>query len=94
MSPFLKWSLAAIAGGGVASLVQAGTVAVRATSSGTTGGAGNFFVSTAELIASIVMTALALFVPIVCVVVVLVISFWTAARLFKYFAMRRDSRAH
>jgi hypothetical protein len=38
VSPFLKWSMAIIAGGGVAAIVQGGTVALRAGSSGTTGG--------------------------------------------------------
>ena len=41
ISPFMKWSLGIIGGGGVSGLVQAGTVALRAGSSGTTGGLGN-----------------------------------------------------
>jgi len=32
MSPFLQWTLAFIAGGGIAGLVQGATVALRATS--------------------------------------------------------------
>jgi hypothetical protein len=67
VSPLLKWSLAVIAGGGTAGLVQTATVAMRGTSSLTTGGLGNFLVATAELIASVCTTLLALLVPILCV---------------------------
>lgn len=83
VSPFFKWSLAAIAGGGVASLVQVGTLAMRATSSGTTGGVGNPVVSTGELIASIAMTLLALLAPIVCAVLVLWVCIWAIRKLFR-----------
>jgi len=41
LSPFLKWTLALIAGGGVAGLVQGATVALRAKSSLATAGTGN-----------------------------------------------------
>lgn len=67
VSQLLKWSLAVIAGGGTAGLVQTATVAMRGTSSLTTGGLGNFLVATAELIASVCTTLLALLVPILCV---------------------------
>ncbi len=67
VSPLLKWSLAVIAGGGTAGLVQTATVALRGTSSLTTGGLGNFLVATAELVASVCTTLLALLVPILCV---------------------------
>ena len=49
ISPFLKWSLAAIAGGGTAGAIQTGTVLARAASSATTGGLGNAMVATGEL---------------------------------------------
>jgi hypothetical protein len=87
VSPFFKWSLAAIAGGGVASLVQVGTLAMRATSSGTTGGLGNPVVSTGELIASIAMTILALLAPIVCAVLVIWICIWAIRKFFRSPAM-------
>src|SRR5207302_11014775 len=49
MSPFLKWTLAVIAGGGAAGLVQGATVMTRAVSPATTGGLANPLVSTLEL---------------------------------------------
>jgi hypothetical protein len=70
VSPLLQWSLAAIAGGGAAGTVQFGTVALRGASSVTTGGFGNFMVSTMELIGAIVTTILAILLPILCLVVV------------------------
>jgi hypothetical protein len=49
ISPFLKWTLAAVAGGGTAGAIQTGTVLARAASSATTGGLGNAMVATGEL---------------------------------------------
>jgi hypothetical protein len=66
VSPFLKWSLAIIAGGGVAAIIQAGTVALRAGSSGTTGGMANSLVSTIELTGAILVTILAILLPVLC----------------------------
>lgn len=63
MSPFLRWSLALIAGGGAAAIVQGGTTLLRASSSVTTGGLGNPLVSTGELVGASAVTATALFVP-------------------------------
>ena len=48
MSPLLKWTLAVIAGGGAAGMVQAITVKTRALSSLFTLGSGNHVVSTTE----------------------------------------------
>ncbi len=66
MSPFLKWTLALIAGGGIAGLVQGTTVALRAISSASTAGIGNPLVSTLELAGSILTALLAILVPILC----------------------------
>jgi hypothetical protein len=62
-SPFLKWTIAAIAGGGTAAIVQTGTTLVRGTSTATTGGIANSLVSTAELASSTVVTFMAIFIP-------------------------------
>ncbi|HWR90366.1 MAG TPA: DUF4126 domain-containing protein [Dissulfurispiraceae bacterium] len=76
LSPFLKWSLAIIAGGGTAAAVQAGTVMTRSASLMTTGGLGNGLVATAELFGSAVVSFLALFLPVVVIImVVLVLAF-------------------
>ena len=66
LSPFLKWTLSLIAGGGIAGLVQGGTAALRAGSLLTTAGLGNPVVATLELVAAIGMALLAIIVPIAC----------------------------
>jgi hypothetical protein len=68
LSPLLKWSLAVIAGGGSAALVQTGTVLVRAASTVTTGGLANPLLATAELGGSVGLTLLALVAPVAAVV--------------------------
>ncbi|BCX47414.1 hypothetical protein HAHE_13220 [Haloferula helveola] len=62
---YLKWAIAAIAGGGTAGVVQGGSVAARGTSSATTGGFGNVVVATTELIGSVVTSILAVFLPLI-----------------------------
>lgn len=75
MSPYLRWSLAIIAGGGAAGIVQAGTVAGRATTTAHGGGHLNFIFSTGELLGSILTTFLAILLPIVCLLVFILVSY-------------------
>ncbi|MFN8490058.1 MAG: DUF4126 domain-containing protein [Caldilineaceae bacterium] len=76
MSPMLQWSTAIIAGGGVAAVFQASTTVLRGVSTMTTGGIGNFFVATGELIGSIMLSLLALALPwLVLVLILLFIIF-------------------
>jgi hypothetical protein len=70
VSPFLKWSMAAIAGGGAAGAVQVATVMTRGLSLATTGGFGNPLVSTAELGGSLATSLLALFMPVAVLLLV------------------------
>jgi hypothetical protein len=70
ISPFLKWSLAIIAGGGTAGIIQAGTTGLRGASSLASGGITNVLVSTGELVGSLLTTALAILIPIVCLFLV------------------------
>ncbi|MCX8116832.1 MAG: DUF4126 domain-containing protein [Desulfobacterota bacterium] len=76
LSPFLKWTLAIIAGGGAAALVQGSTVALRTKSTTLTGGMGNPLVSTAEAIGSLITSLLAILVPILCLVLLALLIFW------------------
>jgi hypothetical protein len=80
--PYLQWVLAAVAGGGAAGLVQAGTVLLRGTSSVTTGGAGNFIVATIENVLSLVTAILALIMPLIVLAVGLAlgITMWRYLR--------------
>lgn len=68
--PLLQWSVAIIAGGGIAGAIQSGTVLIRGGSTATTGGLGNFVVSTIELCLSFVVSLLAvLFAPLACLAI-------------------------
>jgi hypothetical protein len=70
MSPFLKWTLAVVAGGGAAGAVQTVTVAARAASTTLTGGLGNVVVSTAENAGSAILSVLAILVPIAAIIAI------------------------
>ncbi len=84
VSPLLRWSLAVIAGGGMAAVVQSGTVLLRGTSSVVTGGLGNFAVSSAELLGSVLTSALAIFLPFVAVAVIVLLLWIGIGRLRKH----------
>jgi hypothetical protein len=83
MSPLMQWSLALIAGGGTAGVIQAATVLVRGGSTAATGGLTNWIVATGELIVSACATVLSILLPILAVILtalVLVISLSIIAR--------------
>lgn len=68
--PLIKWSLALIAGGGIAGTIHAATGLIRLKSSALTGGAGNPVVSTAEAGSSIAISTIAIFIPAAAVIIV------------------------
>lgn len=68
--PLIKWSLALIAGGGVAGTIHAATGLIRLKSSVVTGGIGNPVVSTAEAGSSIALSTIAIFIPAAAVIIV------------------------
>ena len=85
-SPFMKWALALIAGGGAAGLIQLGTVSLRTLSGATTGGIGNPLVATLELGGAILTTLLALLVPVICLFLLLAMlpfCAWLVVRLLR-----------
>lgn len=73
VSPFLKWSLAAVAGGGVAGVVQATTVFARGLSLTSTGGIANPVIATAELGGSILTAIAAVIAPFFAIALVLLL---------------------
>lgn len=83
VSPFLRWPLAIIAGGGVAGLIQGSSVLVRGTSSATTAGVGNPVVSTGELLASIVGTVVSIVLPVVGIILVALVVFFASRRILR-----------
>lgn len=79
MSPMLRWTVAAIAGGGVAGTVQLATAGVRAISTATTGGLANPLVSTAEAAVSTTLAIMAIVVPIVALLTLCLVG-WVLYR--------------
>lgn len=88
MSPFLQWGLAVIVGGGVAGTVQGFTSITRIASTVTTGGLGNPVVSTVEAGSSVVMSILAITLPVVAVIAVVVIIFFAFRKIYGWLSRR------
>ena len=84
VSPLLQWSLAVIAGGGVAGLVQGSSVLVRGKSSLFSAGFANPAVSTVELIAAIIGTIISIVLPIIAILLVLLLIYIISRRIFKH----------
>ncbi len=94
MSPVMQWSLAAIAGGGTASIIHTGTSAIRAALTAGTFGLGNSVFSTSEAAASTTLSFAALFIPIVtgvAVILLVAVMIWLAIRLVKRRKMKLAS---
>ena len=74
LDPSAQWTLSVIAGGGVSGVIQLGTVATRAISTGTTGGLANPIISLLEAVASILCILISLFlVAIIPIVIIFLI---------------------
>ncbi len=74
MPPILQWSIAILGGGTAAGLMQILTVGLRLKSTVTTGSLANPLVSTAETFGSALLVVLAVFVPLVCLLLLAVIG--------------------
>lgn len=85
LSPFLKWTLAIIAGGGAAAIIQGTTVALRTKTSALTGGLGNPLISTLEAVGAVTTSLLAILVPILCLILLVVISVWVFLKAGRFF---------
>jgi len=71
IDPFLKWTLAVIAGGGVAGTVQALTTGTRGASTVSTLGLGNPLLSTLEFGGSTVLSIVAILLPFLALALVI-----------------------
>ena len=90
LPPLLRWTLAILAGGGTAGLVQASTALLRLKSSLATAGAGNPVVATAELVGAVAFSVLAVLAPFLAVAgAVIVIAF-----LVRRFLASRRGQSH
>ena len=73
--PLLHWGVIAIGGGGIASLVQFSTVALRGASTALTGGLANVLLSTGEWVGALGVAIMAIVVPVAALVLVVCVSF-------------------
>jgi len=71
--PIIQWTIAIVAGGGVAATIQSATVAIRGLSSTFTFGLGNPAVATSENVASVALTLIAILIPFLSAFFVLLI---------------------
>jgi len=94
MSPFLKWTLAVIAGGGAAGLVHGATAVTRGVSTATTGGLGNPLFATIELGSSVATSIMAVVAPVLAVVLIALILLLVAKKILPKFRKTRATQGH
>lgn len=92
VNPLLQWSLAAIAGGGTAGIIETFTAMTRVASTGMTGGTGNFLVATIEALSSGVLSILALTILPLAVALVVALLILAIIRLPKIIRSWRRKR--
>jgi len=83
ISPLLKWSLAVIAGGGVALSVQGLTAITRLSSSTLTAGLGNPVFSTTEAAGSTLLSVFSVFVPLLALILVTLLFYFIYNKIFR-----------
>lgn len=94
--PLLKWSIGIIAGGGAAALTQGLSALLRAKSTLATGGLANPAVATGELGGSLLLSVLAVLVPVVALglaVLMLLLAWRLLRRLLRRAGAPRDAPA-
>ena len=91
MHPLLKWSLAIIAGGGAAGTIKAGLASLRFGSTVATAGVANPVVSTFEWLASLVLSVLSIFLPILAAIVAIVLVAVMVRFAYRFLLRRRGS---
>lgn len=90
MTPLLKWTVAAITGGSAAGVIQGATVLTRTASSFATGGIGNPVVSTAEAGGSVLLSTLAVLLPLITLGLLLFLFIWAGRKLYRRFSSPRS----
>jgi hypothetical protein len=91
--PMIKWTTAIIAGGGAAGLTQGVTALLRAKSTAFTGGLGNSVVATGEIGGALLVSVLALFLPLLALALVVVFCVLAVRLVRRLFRKERSSPA-
>lgn len=92
MSPLILWTAAAVVGGGTAAATEGATVVTRLASTATTGGIANPALSTAENLSAVIMTWLAIAVPILALGLVVFVVWYAVSRGVRLL-LRRQSHS-
>lgn len=96
VDPLLRWTLAIVAGGGVAATVKTGMAGVRLGTTATTAGTANPVVATIEWLSSLAMSFLSLVLPILAALIALIVTLVLlrfAIRLCKFLLTRPPRKA-
>jgi hypothetical protein len=91
IDPFLRWTLAIIAGGGIAGLIHALTGATRAASTATTAGLGNPAFAALEAGSAALLSLLAILMPVVAILLVAVLLVTGARKICRRLFRSRPS---
>ncbi|WP_225225994.1 DUF4126 domain-containing protein [Komarekiella delphini-convector] len=92
MNPLVQWTLALIAGGGTAGLTKGLMNILRLGSTGVSGGLTNPVLSTTELIIAIVLSVLAIALPVVAGIIVIGVLIIAIQRIWKFFSSKSSSQ--
>lgn len=92
LNPVLQWTLAILAGGSAAGIVETTTSVTRVAATTMTGGLGNPVLSTAEAVLSVVLTLLGLALPLLAAGVVLLVIIWLIRKTKAILVERRRRR--
>jgi len=91
LDPFLKWTLAVIAGGGAAGLIHGATAVTRGASTVTTGGVANPIFATIELGGSFLTSVLAVTAPVAAIVILVLVLLLAARKFLPKFRKRKEA---
>lgn len=94
LPPVVKWTVAVIAGGGAAGLVQSATVLARIGSTTFTGGLGNILLASLELFGATLTVVLAIALPLVTLLLVAVLLVTAIVLLVRYTRRRAADAVH
>lgn len=89
IDPVLQWTLALLAGGGAAGMVEGLTTMTRLASTTMTAGVGNPILSTMEALSSSVLSILAFFTPFITIIIILFILIVAGRKLWKFFKHKK-----
>lgn len=92
LNPVLQWTLAILAGGSAAGIVETTTSVTRVAATTMTGGVGNPVLSTIEAVLSVVLTLLGLAIPLLAAGIVLLVIIGLIRKTKSILLARRQRR--